>query len=210
MNGGYLYCLQVLCNHLRLSLPENHLLRMRVGNGLFQSYSPQQPAEVCHHLSHDHDSVLSRSSHNPVVLAGHVTDFECAGRSMSGCVLLLLVLSQPQIYDSHCRLRHSSAWDHMSAQRDASLRIDPPTLKLTLIQCVTENNILMKLLHYGNPVSISIFRYVFHMVGGILTHYSFIIYFSSQCLKCSVLCGLGTFLLKWHIILLYTSLNLFI
>ena len=89
----------------------------------------------------------------------------------------------------------------MSAQRDASLPIDL-SISETLIQCVMANNIPLKSSHYGNPVVISIFRCVFHMVGGILTHYSFIIYFSSQCLKCSVLCGLGAFLLKWHIILL--------
>ena len=75
---------------------------MRVGNEQFLSYGPQQPAEV----RHNGNILLPRSSHNPVVLAAHVTDFECAGRSMSGCVLLLLVLSQPQIYDWYCRLRH--------------------------------------------------------------------------------------------------------
>ena len=77
---------------------ENHLLCIRVGNEQFLSYSPQQPVEVCHHKQKTYNySLLPRSSHNPVVLAGHVKDFECAGHSMSGCVLLLLVLSQPQI-----------------------------------------------------------------------------------------------------------------
>ena len=100
MNRGKL---SLLSYHLSLSQPENHLLCMRVGNEQFLSYGPQQPVGVC---QHHHNNLLPRSSHNPVVLAAHVTDFECAGRSMSGCVLLFLVPSQPQIYDLHCRLRH--------------------------------------------------------------------------------------------------------
>ena len=179
-----MFYLQVLlvCNHVMLLLLENRLPGIHVGNRWFLSNSPQQPIGAYQPAGvYWRCNRLPRSNHDPVILAAHVTASVYVGRSMCECVLLLLVLSQPQIYSHSCRPRHWSVQVHMSAQHDAILCIS--VLQHHYIVCC---NTIKKLIQYCNPVFISILQ-MFYVVGAILTYYSI----ASQYLRCYISCCWG-------------------